>query len=116
MNFTHSQKKYLKKNLKKIPLEQIADYLKIPENDLLKYLKSQWDRKKYQKFINQLKESKTSGNIEKSSVLSESFFSINHFKNYFLRNWKIFAFLAFLVIATYFNSLNNELIKNLSKS
>ena len=39
MTLNHSQKKYLKKNLKKLSLTQIAKELNLPEKELVDHLK-----------------------------------------------------------------------------
>jgi len=96
MNLTRSQKKYLKKNLKKIPLKEIADNLKISENELSSYLKSQWGDEKYQNFVKRQKEPE---NIENKLPISHS-------------NWKIFALLALLIFVVYFNSLGNDFVSD----
>ena len=56
MTLTHFQKKFIKNNVRKLPLEKIADHLKLSPDDVLDYLKDQWRKDKYEKFIQSLKE------------------------------------------------------------
>ena len=59
MTLTHSQKKYLKKNLNKLSLEKIAANLGLKSQDILNFAKKNWSREKYQKLIKQNRSSVT---------------------------------------------------------
>lgn len=104
MNLNHSQKKYLKKSLKQIPLADIAKNLGVSEKELLLYLKSQWSKEKYQKFINQQKREEK----PETKILITNL----NLKTIFVDNWKVFALLAFLTLAVYFNSLGNDFVSD----
>ncbi len=105
MKLTHSQKKYLKKNLNKFPLEKIATDLKLTSQDILNFAKKNWPREKYQKLI---KQNRLVNQAKDYLPVKNNF----NFKNYFIKNWKIFAFLAFLVLAVYSNSLGNDFVSD----
>ena len=96
MSFTHSQKKYLKKNLKKFSLAQIAKNLNLSEKEILHYLKNIWSKEKYRKFLQlaRVEVLPTNGPLPR------------------WLNWKILVFLAFLVLAVYFNSLGNDFVSD----
>jgi predicted DNA-binding protein YlxM (UPF0122 family) len=101
MNLTHSQKKYLKKNLKRLSLNQIALNLNVSEDEILQYLKNSWPIQKYQNF---LKNQSSPSHEEKNKVFN--------LKIFFLQNWKIFLFLLFLVLGVYANTLKNEFLSD----
>ena len=98
MNLTHSQKKYLKKNLNKLPLEKIAANLGLKSQDILNFAKKNWPREKYQKLI---KKNRLISQTKDYLPIKNNF----NFKSFFFQNWKVFLFLAILVLAVYFNSL-----------
>lgn len=99
MSLTHSQKKYVKKNIKTRALAEIASNLKIPEKEIKEHIKSQWRKDKYQKLIDW--------------ETRESFQQVNiSLGGWFKRKWKIFVFLSFLVLAVYFNSLPNDFLSD----
>jgi len=104
MDLTHSQKKYLKKNIRKFTLEKIASNLETTEENLLKYLKSHWSKEKYKRFLVQVNKSKTKA--------TKSSFSDFSFKKFFIKNWKVLLFLGILVLLVYSNSLNNDFISD----
>ena len=105
MNLTHSQKKYLKKNINKLPLEKIAADLELTCQDILNFGKKNWPRKKYQKLI---KQSRLVTETKDYLPVKNNFNS----KSFFFQNWKVFLFLAILVLAVYFNSLNNAFLSD----
>ncbi|MBM3205353.1 tetratricopeptide repeat protein [Candidatus Shapirobacteria bacterium] len=116
MTLNHSQKIYLKKNLKKLPLSQIAKNLNLEEKIILEYLKNTWSKEKYKRFLKNLNGGNvtTPGkspltNIANNLAQKAATFS---FKNFFKKNWKVFVFLAFLVFVVYANSLNNEFLSD----
>ena len=108
MPLTHSQKKYLKKNLKRSSLAKIAADLNISEKEILEFLKSHWRKEKYQKFLAKQKRlrSKKAPQLvarQRPRLLRGETLA---------QNWKIFVFLAFLVFAVYFNSLGNDFVSD----
>jgi len=96
MAFTHSQKKYLKKNIKHLSLAEVARNLNLSEKEILHYLKNIWSKEKYRKFLQlaRVEVLPTNGPLPR------------------WLNWKILVFLAFLVLAVYFNSLNNAFLSD----
>lgn len=97
MDLTKRQKKEIKKKIKVSSAQEVASELNIEQKKIENYLKKIWRKEKYQKFVNQKKETQP-----------------NHisFKKYLTQNWRILAFLAFLVFAVYFNSLGNDFVSD----
>ena len=104
MSLNHSQKKYIRKNIKNFSLSQIAQKLQVTEDDAADYVKERWGEEKFRNFIN-----KNNGSEEKITSASEHDFDIISFLK---KNWFSFLFLAVLVIATYWNSLNNDFVSD----
>lgn len=90
MKLTRSQKKFLKKNLKKLSLSEIAQRLDVGEEEFKAYLKSIWPKEKYQKFL-----SPQPVGLEKTGLR---------------KNWLALGILAFLAVAVYLNSLGNDFV------
>jgi len=96
MKLTRVQKKFLRKNLKKLSLKEIAQETGVTKDSLSQYLKSIWNREKYDKFLS------------KQVQVKESF----GFKDFLKQKIRIFAFLSFLVFAVYVNSLGNDFVSD----
>jgi len=110
MNLTHSQKKYLKKNLKRLSLNQIATNLNVTENEILQYLKNNWSKDKYRNFLkNQSKNHETSLSLSSSYEGRATGFN---FKNFFNQNWKVFIFFSFLVLGIYANTIKSAFLSD----
>lgn len=92
MNLTQEQKKFIKKNYKKIPTSKIASELKIKEKDIQRYI--------YKKY-GQLSSQDQSGVNPNISTLS-----------YLKKKWHIFLFLIILVLSAYTNSINNAFVSD----
>lgn len=114
MNLSKTQKKFLKKNLKKLSLGEIARHLAIPENQIIEYLKSIWSKEKFEKFQTTIR----TGNQVKNPVVQERdtssppsslFFD---FKGWLKNNFPALLILTFMVIAVYSNSLGNEFLSD----
>lgn len=103
MNFTNSQRKYIKRNVKKLSLEEVSNNLNISEEEILNYLEKKWSKHKYEKYIEENVEEKDSF-IKTKEKLS--------FLSFFKKYWYVFIFLAILVFACYINSLNNEFVSD----
>lgn len=99
MTLTHSQKKYIKRNIKTLTLIEISSNLKIPEKEIKEHIKSQWRKDKYQKLI----ERETRKSFQRVNI---------NLDGWFKRKWHIFVFLSFLVLAVYFNSLTNDFLSD----
>jgi len=106
MALNKQQKKFLKKNLRKLPLDTVSKELGISEKDLLDYLKSIWPEDKYQKFINSSKNPLVAEEKPETAEVK------TNLKFRLKKNFPIFAFLAFLVFAVYSNSLKNEFLSD----
>lgn len=105
MGLTKKQRKQIRQETKDSSLEKIADELKINPKEIEDYLKKIWRKEKYQKFL--AREKKQEKQIS-SLILKTNF----NFKNWLKQNWRQLAFLAFLVLGVYFNSLNNEFLSD----
>ncbi|QQG44066.1 MAG: tetratricopeptide repeat protein [Candidatus Roizmanbacteria bacterium] len=105
MALTHFQKKFIKNNVRKLPLIKIADHLKISEDDILTYLKGQWREDKYKKFIKSLNDSAQSSDSDGNNSYSNGWLSKN-------LNWIMFPLLILLVLIVYINSLNNVFLSD----
>ena len=111
MALTRYQKKYLKKNLQRLPLAKITDNLDVSEKEILNFLKSRWRKEKYQKYVE--KQAKYQKSLApKTQLKNEIKTGRFNLKKYLTRNRKVFVFLAFLVFAVYFNSLGNDFVSD----
>ncbi|MDD5489639.1 MAG: tetratricopeptide repeat protein [Candidatus Moranbacteria bacterium] len=103
MGLDNSQKNYIKKNLRHLPVSKIAADLGLPENEVLDYLKKKWSPEKFEKFR---RNQHVRDNVPGQSAASFSFIS------FFRENLMVLAFLAFLVIAAYANSFGNGFVSD----
>lgn len=110
MALTRFQKKYLKKNLRRLSLAEIAADLDLSENEILNFLKSRWRKEKYQKFLAQHRHRQNKPD-KKTPGVSLPMPEVE-IKVWLKQNWKILAFLALLVFAVYFNSLGNDFVSD----
>jgi len=112
MKFTRSQKKFLKKNLRKLSLAEIAQKLDVEEKALQEYLKSIWSKEKYRKFMTQQRQRRTEDKYKEDKYKKGTRPS-GYLRRVGLKpNWQALIFLAFLVFAVYFNSLGNEFVSD----
>ena len=100
MNLTKSQKKFIKKNWKRLPLLEIANKVGVSENDLKNYLEAILPREKLEKIVRQ------DVNVSPSET------SLPSFKIWLKKNAVILIFLAILVFAVYSNSLGNQFLSD----
>lgn len=105
MTLDQTQKKYLKRNIKKLSLSKIAADLGVSEEEILKFLKHHWRKEKYQKFLTKIKQTKK----EPIQSLPKVDLPI---KKWFRQHWPILVFLALLVFAVYLNSLGNDFLSD----
>ena len=103
MNFTNSQRKYIKRNVKRLSLSEISSNLNIKEDEVLSFLQKKWSEDKYEKYLEE--------NVEEKDAFAKSKEKLP-FLAFFKKYWYVFIFLAILVIACYFNSLNNEFVSD----
>jgi tetratricopeptide (TPR) repeat protein len=106
-HLTKSQKKFLKKNLWKLPSSQLAQRLNLSETNLHDYLKTVLPLGKWEKWAKQ--ERVSSQSITEKTPPP---FLPNNLWAWFKQNWLYFAFLSLLVIIVYFNSLNNDFLSD----
>lgn len=102
MPLTREHKRYLKKHAKTKRLSEIAAELGLPEKMIRDYLKEKLPPDKYDALINGNKQSNSPNTLFPSiSLLS-----------WLKQHWGYFAFLAFLVFATYANSIGGDLVSD----
>ncbi|MCX6766940.1 MAG: tetratricopeptide repeat protein [Candidatus Moranbacteria bacterium] len=103
MSLDNRQKQYIKKNLRKIPLVEIAEDIGVSEENILDYLKKKWPREKYERFLK--------GRFEAESESDEAGGSFN-FWNFLSENRLVLGFLALLVLLSYANSFFNGFVSD----
>src|SRR4030042_5917847 len=97
------QKNYIKRNVRNYPISKIAADLRLPEKEILDYLKKKWSPEKYEKFMR--------NQHMKDSYLSDDGISFS-FIIFFRENRLVLAFLALLVLAVYANSFGNGFVSD----
>lgn len=114
MGLSKKQKKYLKKNLKRFSLANISVHLNVSEEEILNFLKSHWRKEKYQKFLAGCQTSQSRSTVAQHHpcLAGRQVGGEFNLKKWLKQNWKIFAFLALLVLAVYFNSLGNDFLSD----
>ena len=100
MNLTNKQKKYLKKNIKLLPLSTIAEEIGVEEKLLYKYLESRWGEEKVKKYLS----STQKGNESPKNQLN--------LKKWIIKNKYYLILLTILVLGAYLNSLPNEFVSD----
>ena len=101
MPLTSNQKHYIKKNIKKLSVEEITANLGISEKEICKFIKKRWGEDKFNKITN--KKTDAFGQFSAETENLKSFFSNNIF--YFIA-------LFFLIGLVYFNSLHNDFVSD----
>jgi len=100
MNLTKSQKKFIKKNLKRLSLQELAQKINVSEKELGEYLKLTLPVEKYQRYIDRQPD-----NFQATQ-------SINSLVSLLRQYWVAFLLLTILVGIVYFNSLGNEFLSD----
>ncbi|MDI6777747.1 MAG: tetratricopeptide repeat protein [Patescibacteria group bacterium] len=103
MSLSGHQKNYIKRNIRNYPISKIAADLRLPENEVLDYLKKKWSREKYDGFARR--------RFEQESVPGNAGASFS-FWNFFSENRLALALLAILVMASYANSFSNGFVSD----
>lgn len=98
MDFSRSQIKFIKKNLKILPLSRITESLNIPQIEIEKYLEKKWGKEKLNKFL------------LKQPLRSEKLPLPDRY--WLKKNLKVFILLAFIVAVTYSNSIGNNFVSD----
>lgn len=104
MNLNKSQKKFIKKNLRKLSLAEVARKIGLQEHELIEYLKSSLDEDKLEKIVYQ--------KAEQANPLSQNNISILNFSSWIKRNYLALIFLILLAFGVYANSLKNEFLSD----
>lgn len=119
MGLTGKQKKYIKKNMKKKTVAEIATKLDVSAKTIEGYLKKRWGKKKYQNFLDAHEKRHLGGGVSggismelRGKRLWWNLGGEFNFRNWFRKNQKILALLTFLVFTVYFNSLSNDFVSD----
>ncbi|MFC1711109.1 tetratricopeptide repeat protein [Patescibacteria group bacterium] len=105
MSLTGKQKKYIKKYLKKKPIENIAKNLHVSVEEIENYLEKRWGKQKLARFIKKTAKNKGLDNWQ-GRVLAFNF------KLWLKDNLKYLILLTVLVFAVYVNSFGNDLVSD----
>lgn len=103
MSLDRYQKNYIKKNIRRLPIAQIADELGVQEREVHDYLKKKWSKEKYRKFLSGDRGSAVAASGEGATFSFWKFFSENRL---------ILAILVLLVIVSYGNALGNGFVSD----
>jgi protein O-mannosyl-transferase len=103
MDLNKKEKKYLKENVRKKPLTQIAQDLGVKKESLEEYLSRIWRSDKFKTFM---------ASQKKSSQALLAKISQFNLKTFTRNNLGLIILLAFLIIAVYGNGLNNEFLSD----
>ncbi len=106
MSLNSLQKKYIKKNVKNLTIDQMAEYLGISAKEITAYVKKRWDKKKYEKIIIRREEKYIKSEENLSDLAS---FSLRRF---FSNNFKVFILLFCAVFLVYFNAIGNDFVSD----
>jgi tetratricopeptide (TPR) repeat protein len=102
MPLTSQQKHYIKKNIDRFSIDDLAINLGLPPKEISKYVKKHWGGRK-------LKRSFGNNYIPSSSTINTSDFN---FKKFLGDNINYFILLFALVLVSYFNSLGNAFVSD----
>lgn len=105
MNLNKSQKKFIKKNLKKLSLPEIAQKIGISEKDLFDHLRTTLREEKLKKLTSSQPLDQENPNNNSALVWKNSL-------DWLKKNVGYLFFLFFLVAAVYANSINNEFLSD----
>jgi len=95
---TAKQKKFIRKNSRKLTLEELAKQLEITPQELREYLKKIWREDKFKKYTQ----------VNPKTTLTDEWY----FKDWFKGNWYFLLGLTFLVFLVYANGLNNAFVSD----
>lgn len=98
---TNKQKKYIKKNIKKRSIEQIALYLDIPEKTVNDFVYEYLGKNKYQKYF------KTKENLNEPKIAN-----IKDFITFLKLNRQYFILLFIFALVPYFFAFNNGFVSD----
>ena len=95
------QKKFIQKNIKYRNSQELSLDLKIPEKEILDYLKKIWRADKYKKYVNALKENKNESRDSSSTFNAQHTQPNNLLQRFLANDFNVFVFLFFVVMALY---------------
>ncbi|PIR42904.1 hypothetical protein COV25_00305, partial [candidate division WWE3 bacterium CG10_big_fil_rev_8_21_14_0_10_35_32] len=99
MALTHTQKKFIKKNINKLNLSELSQDLGLLQQEVLSYLNGIWKKEKYEKYVRGLEPENKSG---------EEFNLVNWVK----AEKKILIGFLLLTFFVYANGLNSGLVSD----
>jgi len=102
MTLAFQQKQYIKKNIRRQSLGEIARHLGVSEKEILAYLEKKWSREKFEKFEKGLYR------VAQSDEADVSF----SFADFFRENRLALIFLALLILIAYANSFGNGFVSD----
>jgi tetratricopeptide (TPR) repeat protein len=103
MSLDNRQKQYIKKNIRRRDVSDIAREIQIDEQEVLEYLKRKWSPEKFHRF-----ERNRNAPVQKE-IGSEATFS---FVGFFRENRLALLFLTVLVLLSYANSFGNGFVSD----
>lgn len=100
------QKKYVKKNVKNLTVEEMAEALGVSPKEITTYVKKRWDKKKSEKIILRRE--------EKYLKSEENLHTLDSFslRRFFINNYPVFILLFCAVFIVYFNALGNGFVSD----
>ncbi len=105
---TKNQKKFIKKNVREMDINEIATSINVSKIEILDFLKERWGDEKFSKF--------TSNNdlLNDTKNKSKLLFDTTNFsfKNWIKENFFGLIFVIILILVAYVNSLNNGFVSD----
>lgn len=105
MTLARRQKKYIKRNLRKKSLSEIALQLNIQKSEIEKFLEKKMGSEKFGKLIGRQEKTDFRNDLQERVKKFE-------FKKWVSQNPRILSLLSLLVLITYINTLGNEFISD----
>lgn len=93
------QKKFIRKNVRDVSLNELSQKLNTPPSEINQYLKKIWRKDKYAKYLSKTEEKDSSSNDFK-------------IKNWLKQNWYIILGLTFLIFVVYINGLGGAFVSD----
>lgn len=99
MSLNHTQKNYIKRNIRSKDIDKIASDLNILRQDVLDYLEKRWGKEKLTQFL-------------KKQASTPDFIQNNNKVSFWNHHWAYLLILTILVFLTYSNALNNAFVSD----
>jgi len=104
---TSKQKKFIRKNIKKLSLDEIAGEIGLPPKEIENYLKNIWRKEKFIRFRQK------SSQLNTPPIAPQTLFANKgDLKSWLKDNWYIILGLILLVFAVYANGLNAAFVSD----